>query len=102
MPANYNYSKPNITQDEKDGSITVNHNHVDTINFNNYRDEKKLLNQVIDEQKVALAGCMAFFKAVTEDKKIDGMLRAAAVSALAEDEARYKNFDGHKSRCVIL
>ena len=104
MPAFYLKSAPRISKSLETKEITVEHNHCSTIDYNRYdREESKELNQAIDQNIVALKGCITFFKTFAEAKDTDIEFRAVAVSTVAEDEARLEDFANHKrSKCVIL
>lgn len=92
-------SEPNIVRDEKGNVTHVNHNHYRAINYRSYEldDNLEALRQVIDESRIAIKGCMAFFKVIKEDKNADVLLRATATCAFEEDRARLKDFEDHKA-----
>lgn len=103
MKSSYNQSSPNLFKDS-DGNDVVHHNHFATIDYRSYgKRDKEQLNQIIDQQKVALQGCITFFQTLVDDKEVDGLMRATVASALEEDKARLKDFEDHKrSNCTIL
>lgn len=104
MPSFWWQQNPRIVKtDDKQKIFTICHTHHETIDYASYGlTQKTQLNQQIDQERVAIKGCIAFFKAVAEDKATDPDTRAAAASAAAEDEARLADFTDHKSCCTIL
>lgn len=87
----------------QNGEVEIHHNHFATIDYLSFINQERRLDQIIDQQKVALKGCITFFKTYAEDKTVDVALKAAAKGALEEDKARLKDFENHKqSNCVIL
>jgi hypothetical protein len=102
MPKYWSQPNPKITKTDEQKTFEICHTHYKTIDYNSYGlMEKKQLNQQIDQEKVSVKGCIAFFKAVAEDKATDPDTRAAAAGAVAEDEARLADFESHKSCCSI-
>ena len=101
MPANYAQSCPNLFKDSNGNVTDIHHNHCKTIEYDYFRQDN--LNKMIDNQKVALTGCITFFQTIVDDKKTDVLVRAAAKGALEEDKARLKEFSKHKhSGCNLL
>jgi|GEM_PF-6425640 len=99
MPTSYSKSCPNLIKDENGNVTEIHHNHYSEINYQsyqNYEHDKKELDQIIDQQKVALKGCITFFKTVVDNKNTDPMLQAAAKCALEEDKARLADFQKHR------
>ena len=46
---------------------------------------------------------MTFFKAIADDKKIDGVVHASALATLNQDKALLKNHKSHeKTSCAIM
>ena len=102
MPTNYSQSGPNLTKDANGNVSSIDHNHYQSINYQSYGNDKEGMNQRIALEKTKLKGCMTFFKAIVDDKKIDGLVRASALSAYEEDKAILKNHEEHKaSKCSI-
>jgi hypothetical protein len=102
MPTNYSQSGPNLIKDANGNVTQIDHSHYQSIDYQSYGKDKEGMNQQIAKEKAKLKGCMAFFKAVVDDKKIDGIVRASALSAYEEDKAILENHEDHKhSKCSI-
>lgn len=102
MPSFWWQQNPGLKKVD-DNKFEIFHNHHETIDYLSFGvTQKKKLNQQIDQEKVALKGCIAFFKAIADEKTTDPKTRATALGAAAEDEARLADFDAHKSCCTIL
>lgn len=102
MPTKYCQSGPNLQKDANGNVTQIDHNHFQSLNYQSWDKDKEGLNQAIAKEKTKLKGCMTFFKAIVDDKKIDGLVRASALSAYEEDKAILENHEEHKhSKCSI-
>jgi hypothetical protein len=101
MPRKYCSETPNIVC--KDDEVTITHNHrSDAVLYNSEYDERKELREKIDNTTKSVKSCMVFFKTIVDDKKTDIKIRAAAASALQEDETLLVDLNSRKpSKCVI-
>lgn len=103
MPALFSQSSPFLKKDSRGNVTEIHHNHCRTIDYVTEEKEQKKLNQTIEQEKIALKGCITFFKALADDPKASGIVHATALGALKEDEARLKDFASHKSSsCAIM
>lgn len=103
MPAQFSQSSPFLKKDSRGNVKEIHHNHSRTLDYAVEEKDQQKLNKRIVQEKIALKGCMTFFKALAEDPKSSGIVRATALGALKEDEARLKDFASHKaSSCVIM
>jgi hypothetical protein len=108
MPNSCTKSSPNLIKDSNNNILEIHHNHFLTIDYLSYQTDerdKKRLDQLLDQQKVALKGCITFFKTIAEHKNSDPILAATAKGVVEEDEARLKDFDKHHRKttnCTIL
>lgn len=89
-----NYT-PHIEKDLEGNISEIFHSHEQAIDYHFYNDRDGL-NEKLDNEKIALTGCITFFQTLSKNKDIDGLTLAVAKSAVEEDKIRLKMFEKHR------